>query len=234
MLNLRKSEERGHIRHDGIESFHTFSFSHYFDPQQVGYRCLRVINEEIFSSACSGYGRHPHKNLELLIFVLEGELKHYDSVEGSDSILPAGTLRVMNAGRELVHGEGNAREDIECRMLEVWLEPALNDLEPRAQTIRFDEPSRDGKPKLIVSPDGRQGSVPTSHQYSVTIHDLKAQEKSRHFPEPGRGTWIQQIEGEIEVNQRTLHPGDGAAIEKLSRIVITARSDARFLLFDLP
>ena len=138
MLSLRRREDRGHIVHDGIESFHTFSFSHYFNPEHIGFRCLRILNEELFRAGCSGYGRHPHKNMELLIFVLEGELKHYDSVDDSESVLSAGTLRVMSAGRGIVHGEGNAREDIGCRMLEVWFEPMLNDLQPRAETIRFD------------------------------------------------------------------------------------------------
>ncbi len=233
MLTLRKREDRGHIRHDCIDSYHTFSFSHYFDPAFTGFRRLKVLNEDLFPPSCPGYDKHPHKNMELLVLVLEGELRHFDSIDG-EMVLPAGTVRWMSAGRGISHAESNASDELPCRMMEVWFDPTLNDLEPRAQTLRIPSFTGENRTTLIASSDGRDGSLPIGQELRVQVIDLVDGGKSRHFPEPGHGTWFQQLSGEVQINQRRLRPGDGLAAERISRIEITALSDARLMLFDLP
>lgn len=240
MVTIRRAADRGHLRHDGIESFHTFSFADYFEPGQMGFRSLRVLNEDRFASGSSGYAAHPHRNMEILLFVVEGSLGHEDGLKGAASVLHPGDAQGLSTGKGLTHHEFNASPERPCRVLEAWFEASRSGLEPTGSLYRLEQRNGNGngngkgRLELLVSPDGRNGTVSLRQDVFVYSVQLEAGHRVRHFLEPGRAAWVQMIRGDATLNRRELHKGDGASVEKLCRLEVLAQSDAELLVFDLP
>lgn len=235
MLSIRRAAERGHLVHDGLESYHTFSFAEYYEPGQMGFRCLRVLNEDHFASGCQGYAAHPHRDLDILLLVLEGELGHEDELDAAGRVLRPGDVQGIRAGRGLVHREYNASEDAPCRVLEMWFQPARLGLDPGCHCCRAEERTRRGRLELLASPDGRHGTVSLDQEVFVYHSRLDAGRRVRHVLNAGRAAWIQVLRGRVLLNRKELGEGDGAALEEQPRVLdVLARSSAELLLIDLP
>lgn len=234
MVTIHRAADRGRLHHQDIESFHTFSFADYYEPQQMGFRCLRVLNEDEFRSGSQGYAPHPHRNMEILLFVVDGDLAHEDDVSSAPCVLHPGDVQGLSTGRGLVHREYNANSDAPCRILEAWFEPTRDDLEPCCQLARREERQASGRFELLASPDGRDDTVTLRQDVFVYSAHLEAGRRIRHFLDPGRAAWVQIIRGEATLNRRPLGEGDGASVENLRRLEILARSDTELMLMDLP
>jgi redox-sensitive bicupin YhaK (pirin superfamily) len=234
MLTIRRAADRGHLQHAGIDSFHSFSFADYFEPARMGFRCLCALNEESYASGGAGHAPHPHRNMEMLLYVVEGRLRHEDDVDGGERVLRAGDVQGLSAGRGLVHREFNTDPERPCRVFEAWFEPDRNDLEPTCQYCHPD--ARDGGKGfvLLASPDGRDGTVALRQDVLVYSARFAEGQRVRYFLEAGRAAWIQVIEGEMLLNRRALYAGDGASVEKLRRLDFSALRDTEVLLFDMP
>jgi len=200
----------------------------------MGFRCLRVLNEDRFASGCTGYAPHPHRNMEILLLVLDGELGHEDDLAGAARVLRPGDAQGLSTGRGLTHREFNASKDSPCRIVEVWFEPSRAGLEPYCQTCRASERNGHGRLELIASPDGRDDTVSLRQDVFVYTVKLEAGRRARHFLEPGRAAWLQVLRGEVHLNRRHLFAGDGASVDNLRRLELLADSDAQVLLIDLP
>jgi redox-sensitive bicupin YhaK (pirin superfamily) len=232
MISVRRAAERGLTRQNRLESRHTFSFARYYDPDHMGFHCLRVLNEEVLAGG-RGYEAHPHKNMEILLYVVEGELQHVDSLDG-ERILGRGEVRCLSAGTGITHSEINHHGERPCRMIQAWFEPQLEELRPCGSGLRID-PDFDGSRLWIVaSPDGRDGTVQLNQDVHCFVGRVREGERVKHFLDPGRAAWVQVLQGRVDVNHKHLEAGDGAAIEDLTRSEVLGRTDAELLLFDLP
>lgn len=232
MIQVRKSNERGIGRHGWLTTRHTFSFANYFDPRFMGFRDLRVINEDTVAPA-RGFGSHRHENMEIISIVTKGALAHRDSI-GSEGVLRAGEVQHMSAGSGVVHSEFNASESEPVEFFQIWIEPAEEGIEPRYTQKQFDEAERRDRLRVLVSPDGRDGSLrmhQDAHLYSTILSPLG---RVSHSLESGRGAWIHIVQGSVNINGTLLQKGDGAAIENESNLEVTAGEDgAEWFLFDL-
>ncbi len=228
MIRVRKSEERGHFNHGWLDTYHTFSFSDYHDPDFMGFRSLRVINDDRVD-ARRGFGSHGHRDMEIITYVLEGELSHADSM-GTGSVIRPGEVQRMSAGTGVMHSEKN-ESDTPVHLLQIWILPERHGIEPEYEQKEFPASERDGKLRLVASHDGRDGSL-TIHQdadlYTTTLRDGAS--VSFDF-RPNRYGWLQVARGSVSLNGQALVAGDGAAIEKESKVTIAG--DGEVLLFDL-
>lgn len=232
MIKVRKSEERGHARHGWLDSHHTFSFANYHDPAYNGFRNLLVINEDRVQPG-EGFGKHPHRDMEIISYVLEGELEHKDSM-GNGSVLRPGSVQRMSAGRGVIHSEFNHSKEKQVHFLQIWITPKVNGVTPGYEEKVFPSDEKRNRLRLIVSPDGEDGSL-SHHQDSKLFTTLLDSGNSLEYTlSAGRFGWIQVARGSIEVNGRLLAEGDGAAISDEKLLKIVARSQAEVLLFDLP
>lgn len=231
MITIRTSEERGLADHGWLRSRHTFSFANYYDPAQMGFRTLRVINEDYVAPG-RGFGAHSHDNMEIISIVMEGALAHRDST-GGDGVLRPGEVQRMSAGTGVVHSELNGSETEPVHFFQIWILPQARRITPGYEQKHFPEEERRGQLRLLVSPEGENGAL-TIHQ-DVRLYSaiLQSGEQVEHPLAAGRGAWIQVARGTVEVNGLALRQGDGAAIEEESRIAIQASEDAEVLLFDL-
>lgn len=231
MITIRTSEERGLADHGWLRSRHTFSFANYYDPAQMGFRTLRVINEDYVAPG-RGFGAHAHDNMEIISIVMEGALAHRDST-GGDGVLRPGEVQRMSAGTGVVHSELNGSETEPVHFFQIWILPQARRITPGYEQKHFPEEERRGQLRLLVSPEGENGAL-TIHQ-DVRLYSaiLQSGEQVEHPLAAGRGAWIQVARGTVEVNGLALRQGDGAAIEEESRIAIQASEDAEVLLFDL-
>jgi redox-sensitive bicupin YhaK (pirin superfamily) len=231
MLTVRKASERGRSRTDWLDSRHTFSFADYLDPRHMGFGRLRVINDDVVSPA-HGFGRHPHRDMEILSYVVEGALEHGDSM-GNGSVIRPGDVQRMTAGTGVVHSEKNPSPSERVRFLQIWIEPERRGLPPSYEQKRFDEESRRGRLRLVASRDGRDGSV-TLHQ-DVSLHAslLSPGQQAELSLAAGRRAWVQVVRGAVTVNGVALGEGDGASLEKEPRVTIHASEHAELLVFDL-
>ena len=230
-LTIRKSQERGHADHGWLQSQHTFSFADYYDPQFMGFRSLRVINEDHIAAG-KGFGTHPHKNMEIFTYVLKGELQHQDSM-GNGRVLLPGQIQLMSAGRGVTHSEYNPSEENSVHLLQMWILPNQHNLTP-SYTEWHPQPNHAAEKKvLVISADGRDHSA-TIHQdaniYTVT---LKAGESISHLVSNQRGAWLQIMRGSASVNGTTLEQGDAVSTEDQGVLTISAVTDCLALLFDL-
>jgi len=232
MISLRRAADRGHTRQRWLDSHHSFSFARYYDPEHTGFHCLRVLNDELLAAG-HGYEPHPHKNMEILLYVVDGELHHADSL-GCDRVLGRGEIRCLSAGTGVTHSEINHRQDGPCRLVQAWFEPLRDDLAPCGGDLRVD-PDFDGSHLWVVaSPDGRDGTVQLNQEAFVFVGRLRRGERLKHFLDPGRAAWLQILRGRVNLNHKHLEAGDGAALEDLTRIEVMGETDAELLLFDLP
>lgn len=230
MITLRPSQERGHFNHGWLNTYHTFSFSAYRDPRHMGFRSLRVINED-FVSPGMGFGKHPHHDMEILTYILDGELEHRDSL-GSGGVIRAGEWQRMSAGTGIQHSEFNPSADKPVHLLQIWILPDAKGHTP-AYEQRELPPNADNHWKLIASPDGRAGSM-TIHQDTLLQHAKLASGGELNYQfAPQRNGWLQVAKGTVELNGQTLKAGDGAAITDETAIALRASDAAEVLLFDL-
>jgi len=231
MLRKRASAERGHAQHGWLDSRHTFSFAGYYDPDQMGFRSLRVINED-FIRGGAGFGSHPHRDMEILTYVLEGGVEHKDSL-GTGSVVRPGEAQIMSAGSGIVHSEFNASAGETLHLLQIWIHPNQEGLAPRYAQKEFPLADQRNRLHLIVSPDESAGSLAIKQDARVFAGRLDSAAEISHPLAPGRGAWIQVARGSVSVNGLPLEQGDGLAVEDETGLEIRAAAPAEILLFDL-
>ena len=231
MIAVRRSEERGHFDHGWLDTRHTFSFADYRDPRHMGFRALRVVNEDRVQPG-QGFGTHPHRDMEIVTYVLEGGLAHRDSM-GHGSTIHPGDVQRMSAGTGVTHSEFNASRTEPVHFLQIWILPDRTGLAPSYEQRRFPEEERRGRLRLVASPDGADGSV-TVHQDARLYAALLAPgEAVTHSFMPGRHAWVQVVRGEVEAAGERLAAGDGAAVSGEETLSLRGIQDAEVLLFDL-
>lgn len=229
MIYLRKAEERGHANHGWLDSWHTFSFANYYDANFMGFSALRVINEDIIDAG-QGFGTHPHKDMEILTYVLSGTVEHQDSM-GNKEQIPAGEFQIMSAGTGVRHSEYNASSSDPLHLYQIWIIPESTGIEPRYEQRRFADVQ--GR-QLILSPDARDGSLKVYQDMTLSRWVLKAGESDNVTLDAARRIWIQVVKGDVQVNDQPVTTSDALAIWEESALTLKAGSDAEILLFDLP
>jgi len=232
MITVRKSAERGHFDHGWLNTYHTFSFAEYMDPAHMGFRVLRVINEDRVQPG-EGFPRHPHREMEIVTYILEGALKHEDSM-GTGSVIHVGEVQRMSAGTGVTHSEYNPSSTEPVHLFQIWILPEAHGLTPSYEQKNFPAAEKLNKLRLVGSHDGREGSV-TIHQ-DVDLYDTILEpdhEVVYHLP-AGRYAWVQIARGAITLNGQPLDAGDGAAVSDESTLALKAKEQSELLLFDLP
>lgn len=232
MLLRRPSGERGQSQLDWLDSRFTFSFADYYDPQWMGYRVLRVINDDRIAPA-GGFPMHPHRDMEIVTVLLDGELEHRDSM-GTGSVIRAGDVQKMGAGTGVLHSEFNPSKENPTRLLQIWILPSRKGVKPNYDQRAFPEAARRGKLCLLASGDPADGAIHLEQDARIHGSVLADGETISFEPLPGRGTWVQVARGVLTLNGVALGEGDGAAVEDERRLTLAAPSRAEFLLFDLP
>jgi quercetin 2,3-dioxygenase len=233
MITVRPAEERGQARLGWLDSRHSFSFGHYYDPKQMGLGPLRVINEDRVTPG-AGFDTHGHRDMEIISYVLEGDLEHKDSI-GTGSVIRPGDVQRMSAGTGVRHSEFNHSQEAPVHFLQIWLLPEKEGLAPSYEQKNFAPREKAGKLRLIVSPDGRDGSLTIHQDAEIYAAVLKEGDTIRHSLNAGRKAWLQIVSGSLDLNGQWLRTGDGAAVTDTEALTIAAHSDGtEFLLFDLP
>lgn len=230
-ITVRPSEARGHANHGWLETHHSFSFAGYYDPGHMGFRSIRVINDDIVRRG-TGFATHGHRDMEIVSYVVRGALEHKDST-GGHSVLARGDVQHMSAGTGLRHSEYNASRQNDVRFLQIWIEPEREGLSPSYDQATFPDVAKCNRLFLIAAPGGMDGALPIRQDARIYASLLGSGNSVRHGLAAGRAAWVQVVDGSIGVNGRTLSSGDGAAIESIDVITITAETPAEFLLFDL-
>lgn len=232
MTRIRRSDERGHANHGWLDTRHTFSFASYYDPRHMGFRALRVINDDrVVPSA--GFPTHPHRDMEIVTWVVDGALEHRDSM-GNGSVIRSGELQRMTAGTGVTHSEFNPSDRDPLRFLQIWILPEREGLEPGYEQRAFPEGERRGTLRLVASPDAREGSVRIHQDVTIRAGLLGEGETVRHPFGIGRHGWVQVVRGGVRTGDGTeLREGDGVAISEEPGISLTGISGAEVLLFDL-
>lgn len=230
-LTLRRAAERGHADHGWLDSAHTFSFADYYDPAHLGFRSLRVINDDRVAPG-RGFDPHPHRDMEIFSYVLAGSLAHQDSL-GNSRVLKPGQVQLMSAGRGVTHSEFNPSGLEPAHFLQIWIQPHARGLTPGYTEWR-PKPAHAGAPKvLLLSADGREDSATIHQDADIYRLRLKAGETVTHELKAGRGAWLQVADGALQFNGTDLATGDGASTETAGRLTFTATRPAEALLFDL-
>src|SRR6266850_6119370 len=231
MNAIRRSSERGFADHGWLKSFHTFSFADYFDPEHVEFGPLRVINEDRVQAG-AGFGTHGHRDMEIISYVLDGELAHKDSMGNGSTIRP-GDVQRMSAGTGVTHSEYNPSRTDPVHFLQIWLLPERQGLQPGYEQRTFPAADRDGKLRLVASRTGRDGSVTVHQDAEVFAATLAPEASVVHRLRPGRHAWVQVARGAVTVNGTTLGQGDGAALTDEATVELRATRPSEVLLFDL-
>jgi quercetin 2,3-dioxygenase len=231
MMTIRPAEKRGHAAHGWLDSRHTFSFADYHDPEQMGFRSLRVINEDRVQPS-QGFGTHPHSDMEIVSYVLEGGLEHKDSM-GTGSIIRPGDVQRMSAGTGVRHSEFNASKTELVHFLQIWLLPAQRGIRPSYEQKSFTRADKQGRLRVVASPDGREGSV-TIHADAVLYAGVFEKGEAAELAlAPGRHAWIQVTRGTVRVNACDLGAGDGAALSEEAVVRVEGVDGGEVLVFDL-
>jgi len=231
MMNIRRAEERGHAQHGWLDSQHTFSFADYYDVAHMGFRALRVINEDRVQPG-AGFGTHPHRDMEILSYVLEGGLAHKDSL-GTGSTIRPGDVQRMSAGTGVTHSEFNASNTEPVHFLQIWLLPDRPGLAPGYEQKHFDATARQGRLTLVASPQGGEGSLTVHQDVRVYSGRLDAGERAELPLAKGRHAWVQVARGTVKANGETLRAGDGAALSGEPRLALEGVQNGEVLVFDL-
>lgn len=231
MFQIRKSEERGRGNHGWLNSQHSFSFADYHDPKNMGFRSLRVINEDRIQGG-KGFGAHPHRDMEIISYVVSGALAHEDSMGNKAVILP-GEVQRMSAGAGIVHAEQNDRSTEEAHFFQIWILPKSRGGTPGYGQKSFEKELNEKKLVLVISENGRENSIPIKQDADMYISRLKSDDEVNFDLRPERGVWIQVVKGLITVNGQELKAGDALAVDETQRLLFKAKSAAEFLLFDL-
>lgn len=226
---IRPADERGHADHGWLKSHHTFSFADYYDPAHSGFRCLRVINDDRVAPG-NGFGMHPHRDMEIFSYVLQGAIEHKDSM-GNGRVLLPGQIQLMSAGSGVHHSEFNPSKTEALHFLQIWIQPSERGLTPSYTEWH---PQAERTPMvLVISPDGRDGSATIHQDADIYLLRMEAGESVTHKIRPGRGTWLQMAQGSLNLNGIPLTTGDGACSDSEGSATITATESTEALLFDL-
>lgn len=231
MIQILKSDERGHANHGWLDTHFSFSFADYYDPKHVHFRTLRVMNDDRVAGG-GGFPMHPHRDMEIVTYVLEGALEHRDSM-GNGSVIKPGDIQYMSAGTGVTHSEFNASETEPVHLYQIWMFPEKQGLKPAYGQKNFSETEKHGKLRLLVSPDGRDGSIKIRQDNDLYATVLGDGETVKHELKPDRHAYVQVARGSITLNGKKLDEGDGAAISNEKTVELTGAKDAEVLLFDL-
>ena len=232
MIEVRKSEERGHAQHGWLDSYHSFSFADYYDPQHMAFGPLRVINDDRIEGG-KGFGTHGHRDMEIITYMLDGALAHKDSM-GNGSVIRPGDVQRMSAGSGVRHSEFNHSETDTAHLLQIWIQPNVEGIPPGYEEKRFDASEKRGQLRLVASPDGRDGSV-TIHQDAMVYAGLfDGDEQASLQLGEGRKAYLHVARGEITANGVSLKAGDALKVQAEDGIRIAEGRQAEVLLFDLP
>jgi len=229
-LNIRRSNERGHAQHGWLDSYHTFSFADYYDPEWMGFRSLRVINDDLVLPG-AGFGKHPHRDMEIITYILSGSLEHKDSM-GNGRVIQKGDVQYMSAGTGVQHSEFNPSKEEAVHLLQIWIQPDRKGVTPHYA----ERPMRDattGKLHLVTSKSGRDGSIAINQDADLWLARLNAGDKVTHALAKGRQAWVHVAEGELTLNGQKLNAGDAAAVTEGGSLELTGDKPAQVLLFDL-
>lgn len=230
MMNIRRANERGHAQHGWLDTYHTFSFANYYDPQWMGYRSLRVINDDLVMPGM-GFGTHPHRDMEIITYILSGSLQHKDSM-GNGRIIKTGEVQYMSAGTGVQHSEFNPSKDEAVHLLQIWIQPERKGATPRyAEKSLASAPT--GKLHLVTSKTGRDGSIAIHQDADLWLAKLEAGNRVTHELAKGRSVWLHVAEGEISLDGKKLEAGDAAAISEETTLDLSAAKASQILLFDL-
>lgn len=231
MITTRPAEERGHFNFGWLDTYHSFSFGDYYDPNHMAFRALRVINED-FVQPGKGFGTHPHRDMEIVTYILEGALQHRDSL-GNGSIIRPGDSQRMTAGRGIMHSEFNPSQTERTHLLQIWILPEQRGLEPGYEQKSFPPHDKRGKLRLLAARDGGDGAVSIHQDVRLYVGVLAVGEQLQYDIAPGRHAWIQVARGAVDLNGVALKQGDGGAVSEEQQLRIAATQDAEILLFDL-
>jgi redox-sensitive bicupin YhaK (pirin superfamily) len=232
MIDYRRASERGHAQHGWLDSFHSFSFADYYDPAHMGFGPLRVINEDRVQPGM-GFGTHGHRDMEIISYVLDGELSHKDNM-GNGSVIVPGDVQRMSAGRGVLHSEFNPSPDQPVHFLQIWIEPAAKGVRPSYEQKRIDAAAKRGRLALIASPDGRDGSVTIHQDARVFAALVNGDEKVAYDVPAGRRAYVHVARGRVGLDGDVLEAGDAAKLPGPAHITLAQGEDAEVLLFDLP
>lgn len=231
MITLRRSAERGRFDHGWLDTRHTFSFADYRDPAHMGFRALRVINEDVVAPG-EGFPTHGHRDMEILTYILEGALEHKDSL-GSGSVIRPGDVQRMSAGKGVQHSEFNPDAQRPVHLLQIWILPDRSGLQPEYEEKHFPEAERRGVLRLVASREGRAGSLRIHQDADVLAGLLAPGDRAVHELRPGRHAWVQLARGRLRLNGQELRAGDGAALSDEPTLELEALEEAELLVFDL-
>jgi len=230
MMTIRRSHERGHADHGWLKTYHTFSFAEYHDPAHTGFRSLRVINDDRITPG-GGFGMHPHRDMEIITYILSGALEHKDSL-GNGRVLRAGDFQYMAAGSGVLHSEFNPSDKEATHLLQIWIQPDRKSVMPRyAEKAMADAAA--GKLHLVASKTGRDGSIAIHQDAELHLAKLSRGDSVEHKFRPDRHLWVHIAEGEVTLNGQALQAGDSAALTEETRVELAAKQSAQLLLFDL-
>jgi hypothetical protein len=230
MMKVRRANERGHAEHGWLDSYHTFSFADYYDPHWMGFRSLRVINDDLVMPGM-GFGTHPHRDMEIITYILSGALEHKDSM-GNGRVIRPGEVQYMSAGSGVQHSEFNPSKDEAAHLLQIWIQPDRKGVAPRYEEKSLaDLPP--GRLRLVTSKTGRDGSMAIQQDADVWLAKLKAGDHAAHTLAKGRHAWVHVAEGEVSLNGQRLQGGDAAAVSEEGALELAASKAAQVLLFDL-
>ena len=230
MMTIRKSNERGHANHGWLDTYHSFSFADYYDPKWMGFRSLRVINDDLVMPEM-GFGKHPHRDMEIVTYILSGALEHKDSM-GNGRVIRAGELQYMSAGSGVQHSEFNPSAEEPVRLLQIWIMPDEKGVKPRYAEKSLRD-AQTGKLHLMTSKSGRDGSIAIHQDADLWLAKLDPGQKVSHTLGADRHAWLHVAEGDVTVNGTTLSTGDAVAVSSESKIELGANKTSQVLLFDL-
>jgi redox-sensitive bicupin YhaK (pirin superfamily) len=231
MKTVRLAHERGHADHGWLKTYHTFSFADYRDPHHVHFRALRVMNEDWIAPG-QGFGEHPHHDMEIVTYVLEGELAHRDSM-GHVEVLRAGEFQRMSAGSGITHSEFNASRTDPVHLYQIWLFPSIKGIEPSYEQRLFPEADRQGRWQMVASPDGADGVLTIQQDARIYLANLTDGQSLEHAIQPGRHAWLQVVRGAVDVDNQSLQAGDGIALSDERSLTLSSPEAAEVMLFDL-
>ena len=241
MIQIRRSAERGHAEHGWLNSFHSFSFADYYDPKHMGFRSLRVLNEDRVAPG-RGFGLHGHRDMEILSYVIDGSLAHKDNM-GHEEVLGPDEIQRMSAGTGIMHSEFNPSQIKGAHFLQIWIEPATTDTRPSYEQIRFERKEKRGKWKLLAGPESgagieqmgvaKIGAATINQDARVMVTELENGEELRYAMDPRRYGWVQVIRGNVAVNGHALSAGDAAALSEEPEVSVSSLAGGEVLLFDL-
>ena len=233
MITIRKSEDRGHVDKGWLKSYHTFSFASYHDPKHMGFRSLRVINDDRVAAG-RGFGAHAHRDMEILSYVLEGKLAHKDSM-GHVEVLGPNEIQKMSAGNGVIHSEFNGSDSEAVHFLQIWIEPNGKGNAPAYEQVKFDPEEKRDRLKVLAAPTPVSGAVQIRQDATMFVAALSPGSSVRHTLPPGRAAWVHVVAGEVILNGEVLHEGDAAAVQEETRldIVNSEAQTSEVLLFDL-